>query len=93
VPLANWRIQSLALTRHNKETHMADLPPYPDASEAPDLGSPTRAPRWVKVFGIIAVVLVLLFVISALAGGGHGPGRHMGGHPPASSVPGGVRQP
>ena len=34
------------------------------------------APRWVKVFGLIAVVLVVGFVILHLAGGGfrgHGP--------------------
>ena len=41
---------------------MADLPPYPGT------------PRWVKVFGIIALALVLLFVILMLTG--HGPGRH-----------------
>ena len=35
-------------------------------------------PRWVKVFGIIAVVLVLLFVVIQFTGfgGSHGPGRH-----------------
>ena len=33
-------------------------------------------PRWVKVFGIIALVLVLLFIISLLAGVRHGPGLH-----------------
>ncbi|MDQ0876562.1 hypothetical protein QFZ77_005221 [Paenibacillus sp. V4I3] len=38
-------------------------------------GSPPSTPRWVKVFGIIALVLVLLFVILHLTGnnfGGHG---------------------
>ena len=40
--------------------------------------SPDRsigAPRWVKIFGIIAVVLVLAFVVLHLTGhgfGGHG---------------------
>ena len=36
-------------------------------------------PRWVKVFGIIALVLVLLFVIILVTdiGGDHGPGRHI----------------
>lgn len=36
-------------------------------------------PLWVKVFGIIALVLVLLFVILQLTGlgGQHGPGRHI----------------
>jgi hypothetical protein len=29
-------------------------------------------PRWVKIFGIIAIVLVVLFVILHLAGGGFG---------------------
>lgn len=49
-------------------------------------------PRWVKVFGIVALILVVLVVVMLLTGrGGHGPGRHtplgdntpsvdMGGH-------------
>ena len=46
---------------------MTDLPPYPGT------------PRWVKVFGIMAIGLVLLVVILLLTGGPgqHGPGRHM----------------
>ena len=32
-------------------------------------------PRWVKVFGIVAIVVVLLFVILHVTGSG--PGRHM----------------
>lgn len=43
-----------------------------DAGVRPDRGSPPNTPRWVKVFGIIAIVLVLLFVILHLAGGGFG---------------------
>jgi hypothetical protein len=44
---------------------MADLPPYPGT------------PRWVKVFGVIGLVLVLLVVIMMIIGpGDHGPGRH-----------------
>ncbi|QDG87101.1 hypothetical protein [Pseudarthrobacter sp. NIBRBAC000502770] len=39
-------------------------------------GPVTGPPRWVKVFGIIAIALVLLFVIIHLAGGG------MGSHTP-----------
>lgn len=42
---------------------MADPPPY-------------RTPRWVKIFGIIAIVLVLLFVtlhLTGLSPGGHTP--------------------
>jgi hypothetical protein len=47
---------------------MADSSPYPGT------------PRWVKVFGIIAFVVVLLFVILMFTRGpgGHGPGRHTG---------------
>ena len=44
---------------------MADVPPY-------------STPRWVKVSGIVTLVLVLLVVIVMLAtGGNHGPARHM----------------
>lgn len=54
---------------------MTDLPPY-------------NTPRWVKVLGIIALVLVLLIGIMLLFGGEHGPGRHMpsgdsGSHTPS----------
>ncbi|MDQ3723027.1 MAG: hypothetical protein M3376_08175 [Actinomycetota bacterium] len=66
---------------------MADLPPQADS---PSVGSDDRgaelgavpttgAPRWVKAFGIIAVVLVVLIALLLLVGGGnHGPGRHAG---------------
>lgn len=64
----------------------------------PDRGSNTSAPRWVKVFGIIAFVLVLLVVVIIFTGvsGEHGPGRHMpsgsaGGH--TSPIAHGVKQP
>ena len=44
---------------------MANRPPYPGT------------PRWVKVFGIIVIVLVLLVVGLLFIGGSeHGPGRH-----------------
>jgi hypothetical protein len=34
-------------------------------------------PRWVKAFGIIALVVLVLVVVMLIAGrGGHGPGRH-----------------
>ncbi len=45
----------------------------------PDRGSvPPPTPRWVKVFGIIVIVLVLLIGIMIVTGvgGEHGPGRH-----------------
>jgi hypothetical protein len=39
----------------------------------------TGTPRWVKVFGIIALVVALLVVVMLLIGdGGHGPRRHGG---------------
>src|SRR3990170_1069743 len=66
---------------------MADPPPDPDSDldagddigVRPDRESTTGAPRWVKVFGIIGIVLVLLVVIMLFTGGGpggHGPRRH-----------------
>ena len=59
---------------------MADPPPYPGT------------PRWVKVFGIVAIVVVLLVVAMMFVGGGeHGPLRHApsgdaGGQVPPSGV-------
>jgi hypothetical protein len=62
---------------------MADLPSYPDlggdtgedTDVGSDRGSTYSTPRWVKVFGIILiVVLVLLFLIQHLVFEG------MGGH-------------
>jgi hypothetical protein len=58
---------------------MADLPPY-------------STPRWVKILGIIALVVILLVVLLHLTGIGrnHGPGRHIpsgdGGNTPHASV-------
>lgn len=49
---------------------MTELPP--DSNSNGDKGTP----RWVKVFGVISLVVVLLFVIRLLTGGDHGPGRH-----------------
>lgn len=56
---------------------------------------PPGAPRWVKTAGIVAaVVIVLGVIVMALAGGDHGPGRHVpggdngGGHtPPVEHAP------
>jgi len=96
-------LRPLTTTPDEEEMHMADLPPNPETGDntgdgtgvGPDRGSITGTPRWVKVFGIIALIVVLLFVILLLTGGpgGHGPSRHMapgggGGHTPA-----GVRAP
>jgi hypothetical protein len=63
---------------------MADPPspsrPGEDAGVTTDRGSPPGMPRWVKVSGIIAAVLVLLLIVGLLiSGGGHGPRRHVSG--------------
>ncbi|HLY25312.1 MAG TPA: hypothetical protein VKQ72_03165 [Aggregatilineales bacterium] len=49
--------------------------------------SPPGTPRWVKVFGIMIVVLVVLFAISHLAGNGHGPMEHMHMPPTQQGMP------
>jgi len=80
-------MRKLLLRRATEEdTHMADPPPYPDSNSdtgddtrvRPDRGSPPSIPRWVKVFGIIVIVLVLLvgIIVFTGIGGQHGPGRH-----------------
>ena len=48
------------------------------------------APRWVKVFGVIAIVVILLLIVLKLTGH-HGPARHMpsgdgGAHAASSAV-------
>jgi hypothetical protein len=47
-----------------------------DTSAGSDREAGAGTPRWVKVFGIIGLVIVLLFVIMMLGGGRHGPHRH-----------------
>lgn len=42
----------------------------------PDRGSPYSTPRWVKISGIIVIVLVILFVVLHFTGNGFGPGMH-----------------
>jgi preprotein translocase subunit SecG len=74
-------VAAAELTRH------AEGPARRASSESPH---PSSTPRWVKVFGIIAIVLVLLFVIVHLtvgALGGHRPGDHSFGDdiPPVTS--------
>jgi hypothetical protein len=62
---------------------MADSPRSPDPK-------PPSTPRWVKVSGIIAIVVVVAIVIVALAGGGeHSPSRHLpgGGNPGGHTPP------
>jgi len=76
---------------------MADLPsssePDPHALNDPAVARDRelmdqKTPRWVKVFGIIGICLLLLMVIALMSG--HGPGRHFrsnhgtGGRAPAA---------
>lgn len=58
---------------------MSDRPIPPDTDAAdmgPGRGPTTGMPRWVKVFLIIAIVLVLAFLVTFILGVGHGPGLH-----------------
>ncbi|KRE30632.1 hypothetical protein [Paenibacillus sp. Soil522] len=63
-----------------------------DTGVRPNEDRPPSTPRWVKVVGIIVLVLVMLFVIMKLAGvgGNHGPMRHMQS---SSGIEQGVKQP
>lgn len=57
---------------------MADGPPDPRSSHAigsnsntaTDAGSTSRTPRWVIVFGLIAILMILVFAVIHLMGGG-----------------------
>lgn len=70
---------------------MVQTHPNPDSDHdrvGPDRALTTGTPRWVKVFGLIALVVIVLFVVVMLVGGGeHGPGRHSPGG--GSDTPGG----
>ena len=39
---------------------------------------PPGVPRWVKLSGLAALVVIIVLVVSALSGVEHGPGRHSG---------------
>jgi len=67
---------------------MADPPPSPEREASSDRGLTAGTPRWVRVFGIIALAVLLLLLVLLIAGGNHGPGRHrsspaLGGRPPS----------
>lgn len=62
---------------------MASQHPTPDRArdgDGPQLRQDAELdpgiPRWVKVFAVAGLILVLLLVVMMLTG--HGPGRHMG---------------
>ena len=57
---------------------MVEHQPRRDDGERPDLGDGSDGiPRWVKVFAVIAAIVILLFVTLLLIGSDHGPGRYM----------------
>jgi len=50
-----------------------------DVGVAPDRGSTTSTPLWIKVFGIVVLIVVVIAVVTLpgmLGMGGHGPGLH-----------------
>ncbi|MEH1130754.1 hypothetical protein [Micromonospora sp. CPCC 206061] len=65
---------------------MAEAPRYPDGDNREERPadalrrseSAAGMPRWVKVVGIIAIVVAVLVLVMLLTGlgGEHGPGRH-----------------
>jgi hypothetical protein len=62
-----------------------------DLGVGTDRDSPNGTPRWVKMFGLIAALLLVLLLVIALLTGGHGPGRHglsgdAGGDKPPASI-------
>jgi hypothetical protein len=76
--------------KHVDEKGMAEPPRDAEAGVESDRRSTTGTPRWVKVFGIVALALVVAFVVLQLAGvgGRHGPGRHLpGDDAPAGNTP------
>lgn len=69
---------------------MASPAPYHDSNSGTG-DETTSTPRWVKVFGIIVVALILLFFILMFTRGpggrgGHTPFRHFGGQAPTSGA-------
>lgn len=64
------------------ERRSSTAPTLARHANRPEGESPPGVPRWVRAFGIIAAIVILLAVAAMiLVGGEHGPGRHMhGGH-------------
>ncbi|WOT39049.1 hypothetical protein [Streptomyces coeruleorubidus] len=69
---------------------MVDPSQEPDARDKTDEASVSGpsggVSRWVKVSGLVALVVVLLVVVMLLIPGNHGPGRHFGGQAPLVGV-------
>jgi len=60
----------------DEETHMADLPAFPDAhidhdtGAGPDRGSTQSAPRWVFVIATAVVLLIVVLHLTGILGSG-----------------------
>jgi hypothetical protein len=50
--------------------------PNKDRADRPDVARDRQTPAWVKVLGVIALVLLVAFVVSRLLGIQHGPDLH-----------------
>jgi hypothetical protein len=79
------------MTASDRADAKAESLPYADAgddaSAGPSVGRAGGTPRWVKGFGLAALIVVLLIGALVLLGGGsHGPGRHTGGDAPADDA-------
>ena len=56
---------------------MEDPPLGPDGDAERRPGSRSGTPLWVKLFGLITLIVALaLVVVLLVSGGDHGPGRH-----------------
>lgn len=60
---------------HGKDEIMSNDPRNPYSSGDPE-DATKGTPRWAYIFGAIAIIVVLLFVILLMVGGDHGSGRH-----------------
>lgn len=47
-----------------------------DAAAGRGRGTNATTPIWVRAFGIVVLIAVVLFVVVMLVSGGHGPGLH-----------------
>ena len=75
-----------------EDMHMTDLPnPIDNHDVGLDRGAAPGTPRWVYISGIITLVVVVLFIILHLAGGGFR--GHGGGTPPSTVIEQSVQQP
>lgn len=71
----------------NREGEMVSSAESPSGANNGPATSPPARPIWVKVFGIILALIVVVVVVKALAGEEHGPGRHLPGGDSESHTP------